>query len=95
MSKYAFEAQHRFRASTVINDVQLWAGAYCIKVTKTYQETKEKSQYFRVVNGVLNNLYSPNDWALSVGFKAFYNGKDCIGLYKIFQEKDFQKEDLK
>lgn len=61
-------SEQRLRAKTLMNDVQLWAGAYCIEVTKSYSELKEKSQYCNIVNGNLYNVYSKHDFALNGAF---------------------------
>lgn len=79
------------KASLVINDVQLWAGAYVLNLNKEYQEVVEKSQYALVVNGHLNNLFSDKDYALKYGFPMIFKGQLAIGLYPIF--KDIKEED--
>ena len=63
-------------------------------MTKTYEEKKEKAQYCSVVNGNLNNIYTENDAPLKSGFTQIYKGKKCIGLYPIFERKDFKEKDL-
>lgn len=46
------------KAGKILNDVQIWAGAYVLDLNKDYNEVFEKSVYCTVVNGHLNNLYS-------------------------------------
>lgn len=85
------------KAGHILNDVQLWAAAYVIDLTQTYQEKKEKSQNCTVVNGNLNNLWSYNDTALRVMMpKIFKTQGRAIGIYPIFEDiKDADKDTCK
>ena len=74
------------KAALILNDVHIWAGAYVIDMTKTYEEIKERSQVCAVVNGNLNNLYSEKDGVLKNLFTRVFPGKRAIGLYAIFEE---------
>lgn len=71
--------------------MHLWAGAYVIDISKEYEEKKEKSMNCTVVNGRLNNLYSPKDGPLRHGFTMLYKGQRAVGLYPIFE--DIKEED--
>ena len=77
-----------YPSSNILNDVQLWAGAYVIDVKKpkNLEEIREKSQYCTVVNGNLNNLYSDQDNILKVAFPVVFKGMKCVGLYRIFED---------
>ena len=46
------------KSGHILNDVQLWAGAYIIDLTDKMEEKLEKSNNACVVNGNLNNLWS-------------------------------------
>ncbi len=60
------------RAGKVFNDVNIWAGAYVINVTKQESEILEKAAFCRVVNGNLNNLYSKKDTVLKYAFTQIF-----------------------
>ena len=60
------------KSGHILNDVQFWAGAYVIDLTKTYEEVREKSENCCVVNGNLNNLYSKVDGVLNSGMTMLY-----------------------
>lgn len=79
------------KAGKVLNDVQIWAGAYVLDLNKDYNEVFEKSVYCTVVNGHLNNLYSEMDYALKYGFPRLFKGQKAVGLYPIFE--DIKEED--
>ena len=79
------------KAGKLINDVQIWAGAYVLDLNKEYQEVLEKSVNCTVVNGHMNNLYSTKDVPLAYGFPKLFKGKRAIGLYAIFE--DIKEED--
>ena len=79
----------------ILNDIQFWAGAYVLDVTKTYEEVREKSQNCSVINGNLNNLYSKTDGVLK-GMPILYTGTKAIGLSPIFENiKEEDKETCK
>jgi len=69
----------------LLNDVMLWAAAYCIDVTKKYEETLQKSQHCLVVNGNLNHLYSHKDYVLRGMFPFVFKNRKAIGTYAIFE----------
>ena len=75
----------------MINDVQIWAGAYVIDVNKDYEEIKKKSKICNMINGRLNNLWSKNDTTLAYGLTHVYPGQRAVGTYAIFQ--DIKEED--
>ena len=79
------------KAGRIINDVQIWAGAYVLDLNKEYSEVYEKSVNCLVVNGHLNNLYSKVDYALKYGFPVLFKGQIAVGLYPIFE--DIKEED--
>ena len=63
------EYEHKnSKAGLILNDMNIWAGAYVIDVTKQKSEIKEKSMFCTVVNGNLNNLYSKKDTVLKYMF---------------------------
>ena len=78
--------EKRKYAARVLCDVNLWAGAYVIDVTKKYDEKVEKAGDCIVVNGNLNNVWSKNDAVLKHGFTMLYKNQKCVGLYPIFED---------
>ena len=72
------------RAALVINDMQLWAGAYVIG--KTQAESMRGAYQCAVVNGQLSNLHSDLDYVLSKLFTTLQPGAPAIGSYEIFTD---------
>lgn len=59
-------------SARVLCDVNIWAGAYVIDVSKTYDEKYEKAGDCIIVNGNLNNVWSKHDAILKHGFTHIY-----------------------
>lgn len=62
------------KADKILNDVNIWAGAYVLDLNKSYQEVYEKSVNCLVVNGHLNNCFSTKDYPLTYGFPKLFRG---------------------
>ena len=62
------------KAALVLNDVQMWAGAYVLDWTRQENEIMENNRACCVVNGHLHNIYSIKDAILGVVFPFLFAG---------------------
>ena len=85
------------RSGRILCDINLLAAAYVTDLTNEYDEIKEKSEWCKVVNGRLNNLFSKADSVLKTGITTtIYPGKKAAGSKPIFTElKEEDKENCK
>ena len=72
------------QAALVINDMQMWAGAYVLDWTKQENEILENNKACTVINGHLHNIYSEKDTVLGYVFPYLFSSQKPIGLYEIF-----------
>ena len=82
---------HNPKVGRILCDMNLWAAAYVMDLSRQYSEIREKSENCTVANGNLNNCYCPRDGALKLGMTIIYKNQTAVGLKPIFE--DIKKED--